>query len=70
MGKTLLNVEDLVVAFSMYRGDSLKKENLEVIHSLSLDVKEGEILAVVGQADQERAFWQALSSIFFLRTRL
>lgn len=50
MGKTLLNVEDLVVAFSMYRGDSLKKENLEVIHSLSLDVKEGEILAVVGSS--------------------
>ncbi|SFQ26974.1 peptide/nickel transport system ATP-binding protein [Butyrivibrio proteoclasticus] len=50
MGKTLLNVEDLVVAFSMYRGDTLKKENLEVIHSLSLDVKEGEILAVVGSS--------------------
>ncbi|SEF75850.1 peptide/nickel transport system ATP-binding protein [Butyrivibrio sp. Su6] len=50
MGKTLLNVEDLVVAFSMYQGDSLKKENLEVIHSLSLDVKEGEILAVVGSS--------------------
>lgn len=50
MGKTLLNVEDLVVAFSMYRGDSLKKENLEVIHSLSLDVKEGEIFAVVGSS--------------------
>lgn len=50
MGKTLLNVEELVVAFSMYRGDSLKKENLEVIHSLSLDVKEGEILAVVGSS--------------------
>lgn len=50
MGKTLLNVADLVVAFSMYRGDSLKKENLEVIHSLSLDVKEGEILAVVGSS--------------------
>lgn len=50
MGKTLLKVEDLVVAFSMYRGDSLKKENLEVIHSLSLDVKEGEILAVVGSS--------------------
>ena len=68
MGKTLLNVEDLVVAFSMYRGDSLKKENLEVIHSLSLDVKEGEILAVVGSSGSGKSI--LASAVLDLRTRL
>lgn len=46
----VLKVEDLVVAFSMYRGGSLKKQNLEVIHSLSLEVNAGEIVAVVGSS--------------------
>ena len=50
MKKTLLSIKDLVVAFSMYHKESLAKENLEVIHSLSLDVNEGEIVAVVGSS--------------------
>lgn len=50
MEKTLLSIKDLVVAFSMYHKESLSKENLEVIHSLSLDVSKGEIVAVVGSS--------------------
>lgn len=50
MKKTVLKIEDLVVSFSMYQKGSFRKKNLEVIHSLSLDVKEGEILAVVGSS--------------------
>ena len=50
MSNTILKIEDLVVAFNMYRGDTLQKENLEVIHSLSLDVNAGEIVAVVGSS--------------------
>ena len=37
--KTVLEVNDLVVSFSMYK-KGFRKENLEVIHSLSIDVKE------------------------------
>lgn len=48
--KTVLKVEDLVVAFNMYKSRSFQKEDLEVIHSLSMDVREGEILAVVGSS--------------------
>lgn len=47
--KTVLAVEDLVVSFSMYR-KGFRKEDLEVIHSLSLTVGEGEIVAVVGSS--------------------
>ena len=50
MSNNILKIEDLVVAFNMYRGDSLQKKNLEVIHSLSLDVNAGEIVAVVGSS--------------------
>lgn len=48
--KTILSVEDLTIAFNMYKKGSFKKEDLEVIHQLSLDVKEGEIVAVVGSS--------------------
>lgn len=48
--KTVLNVEDLTVAFNMYQSGSFKKTDLEVIHQLSIDVKEGEIVAVVGSS--------------------
>lgn len=47
--KNILSVDDLVVSFSMYKG-LFKKENLEVVHSLSLDINEGEIVAVVGSS--------------------
>lgn len=47
--KNILSVEDLVVSFSMYKG-LFKKESLEVVHSLSLDINEGEIVAVVGSS--------------------
>ena len=50
MNENILKIEDLVVAFSMYKSGSFKKENLEVIHSLSLDVNAGEIVAVVGSS--------------------
>lgn len=50
MNNSVLNIENLIVSFSMYRGRSLKKERLEVIHELSLDVKAGEIVAVVGSS--------------------
>lgn len=50
MSETILNVEDLVVAFQRYRNRSFKKETLEVLHSLSLEVKKGEIVAVVGSS--------------------
>lgn len=47
--KNILSVDDLVVSFSMYKR-LFKKENLEVVHSLSLDINEGEIVAVVGSS--------------------
>ena len=47
--KNILSLDDLVVSFSMYKG-LFKKENLEVVHSLSLDINEGEIVAVVGSS--------------------
>lgn len=46
---SILNVENLTVSFNMYdRG--FNKSNLEVIHELSLNVKKGEIIAVVGSS--------------------
>ena len=47
--ETLLQVDDLVVAFQMY-DKGYKRRNLEVIHSLSLRVDRGEIVAVVGSS--------------------
>lgn len=46
---SILTVDDLVVSFSMYKG-IFHKQNLEVVHSLSLEVKKGEIVAVVGSS--------------------
>lgn len=45
----VLSVEELSVSFSMYQ-KGLRKENLEVLHKLSLSVHAGEILAVVGSS--------------------
>lgn len=47
--KNVLKVEDLVLAFSMYQ-KGFRKGRLEVIHSLSIDVNAGEIVAVVGSS--------------------
>ena len=47
--RNILKVEDMVLAFSMYK-KGFRKEKLEVIHSLSIDVNEGEIVAVVGSS--------------------
>ena len=48
-GDNILKVKDLMVAFRMY-GKGFQKGALEVIHSLSIDVNEGEIVAVVGSS--------------------
>lgn len=45
----VLSVEELSVSFSMYQR-GLRKENLEVLHKLSLSVHAGEILAVAGSS--------------------
>ena len=47
--ETLLEVDDLVVGFQMY-DKGFRKKTLEVIHTLSLNVKAGEIVAVVGSS--------------------
>lgn len=47
--RNILEVDALTVAFSMYKG-FFRKEELEVVHSLSLDVRAGEIVAVVGSS--------------------
>lgn len=47
--KSVLEVSNLSVAFNMYK-KGFRKTNLEVVHSLSLDVKEKEIVAVVGSS--------------------
>lgn len=47
--KTILQIEDLTITFNMYQ-KGLRKANLEVIHALSLDIKAGEIVAVVGSS--------------------
>ena len=45
----ILSIEDLVISFEQYeRG--FKRIDLEVIHNLSVDVCEGEIVAVVGSS--------------------
>lgn len=69
--KTVLEVNDLVVSFSMYK-KGFRKENLEVIHSLSIDVKEKEIVAIVGSSGSGKSLlasailgllaWQASTS--------
>ena len=46
---SVLQVDNLSVSFSMYN-KGLSKRNLEVIHQLSIDVKKGEIVAVVGSS--------------------
>ncbi len=47
--ENILEVKDLKLWFSMYeRG--FKKKNLEVLHSLSLELRKGEVLAVVGSS--------------------
>ncbi|KIR03360.1 Dipeptide transport ATP-binding protein DppD [Lachnospiraceae bacterium TWA4] len=46
----VLDIKDLVVSFSMYRNSGFQKENLEVIHKLSLSIDKGEIVAVVGSS--------------------
>lgn len=45
--KPLLEVENLSVSFTQYNGGSARR-NIEVIHDISLSVKSGEILAVIG----------------------
>lgn len=47
--KTILQVENVSVAFNMYQR-GFRKTDLKVLHSLSLSVKAGEILAVVGSS--------------------
>lgn len=46
---TVLEVNDLIVSFSMYK-KGFEKGDLEVLHSLSIDVKEKEIVAIVGSS--------------------
>ncbi|SFB15570.1 peptide/nickel transport system ATP-binding protein [Acetitomaculum ruminis DSM 5522] len=50
MSESILKVNNLVVGFSMYQPRSFHKTTLQVIHSLSLEVNKGEILAVVGSS--------------------
>ncbi len=47
--RNILKIEDLVVSFNMYQ-KGFRKKDLEVIHSLSMDINEGEIVAVVGSS--------------------
>lgn len=49
MAETVLEVTHLSVAFDRYK-KGMEKQELKVISDLSLDVKEGEILAVVGSS--------------------
>lgn len=49
METPVLEVKDLKISFSMYK-KGFKKDNLNVINSLSLSVNKGEILAVVGSS--------------------
>jgi len=47
--KALLEVENLRVSFTQYSGGiSSQRRSIEVIHDISLSVKSGEILAVIG----------------------
>lgn len=46
---SVLQVDNLSVSFSMYN-KGLSKRDLEVIHELSIDVKKGEIVSVVGSS--------------------
>lgn len=46
---TVLEIDDFVVSFRMYT-KGCRKKSLEVIHSLSLSIQKGEIIAVVGSS--------------------
>ena len=50
-----LEVNNLSVAFNMY-DKGLNKNDLEVIHELSINVKKGEIVAVVGSSGSGKVF--------------
>ncbi|MBE5890974.1 MAG: ABC transporter ATP-binding protein [Lachnospiraceae bacterium] len=50
MKDTILEVNNLIVGFQMYQKKGFRKDTLQVIHSLSLDVRKGELLAVVGSS--------------------
>ena len=56
--KELLRIEHLTVSFAQYEKRSAKQGELQVIRDLNVTVREGEIVAVVGAADQEKAFWR------------
>lgn len=45
----VLEIKDLNVSFQMYK-NGINKHNLEVIHSLSIDIMPGEILALIGSS--------------------
>ncbi len=45
--ETLLEVKNLSVSFTQYKNRT-ERRNIEVIHDISLDIKSGEILAVIG----------------------
>lgn len=49
MKKTVLEVKDLDISFVQYK-QGLKKQTIKVIDQLSVDLKEGEILAIVGSS--------------------
>ena len=59
--KTVLEVNDLVVSFSMYK-KGFRKENLEVIHSLSIDVKEKEIVVSVFSTWRKECYCLAMQA--------
>lgn len=46
----LLSVNDLSVSFSMYEKMGFKKHNMEVVHSVGLDINPGEIVAIIGSS--------------------
>lgn len=51
----LLDVNNVSISFIQYT-KGLKQQNLKVITDLTLDIEEGEILAVLGQADLEKVY--------------
>lgn len=48
--KPLLSVNDLSVSFSMYEKMGFKKHNMEVVHTVGLDIYPGEIVAIIGSS--------------------
>ena len=64
--KKILEIEELSVSFLQYKGKTSRQSWLPVISGLSVAVREGELVAVVGSSGSEKVFWHMRFWEFYL----